>query len=237
MGKNMTVSAAGSLGFCDHTLAGSTLSTADTVGLYSTSGAVIADTGSVQPTTKSVLTLSSTTKGFLKPRLTTTQKNAISSPTPGLEVYDSTLNVPNYYDGTVWIDPDNTDNFSFVTQLIGRFGPGGPNMTVTGTSLGGTSQWVTLSFPGAFGSATVTDRINFFIPMTYAPFQYTSKFIPIQYDGSTVAFGMIEIDTSGGATISALLVPPVGFAIVASTAFTQTAGNGFYPFTMTYRTQ
>lgn len=40
----------------------------------------------------SILTLASTTKGFLPPRMTTTQKNAIASPAAGLVVYDTTLN-------------------------------------------------------------------------------------------------------------------------------------------------
>jgi hypothetical protein len=40
----------------------------------------------------SILEVSSTTKGFLPPRMTTTQKNAIASPATGLVVYDSTLN-------------------------------------------------------------------------------------------------------------------------------------------------
>jgi hypothetical protein len=39
-----------------------------------------------------VLQTNSTTKGFLPPRMTTTQKNAISSPAAGLVVYDTTLN-------------------------------------------------------------------------------------------------------------------------------------------------
>jgi len=38
------------------------------------------------------LHISSTTKGFLPPRMTTSQKNAISSPAAGLIVYDTTLN-------------------------------------------------------------------------------------------------------------------------------------------------
>lgn len=38
------------------------------------------------------LQVDSTTLGFLPPRMTTTQKNAIASPTAGLIVYDSTLN-------------------------------------------------------------------------------------------------------------------------------------------------
>jgi hypothetical protein len=38
-----------------------------------------------------VLDLVSTTRGFLPPRMTTTQKNAIASPAAGLVVYDTTL--------------------------------------------------------------------------------------------------------------------------------------------------
>lgn len=41
--------------------------------------------------TNAAFEISSTTKGFLPPRMTTTQKNAISSPVAGTVVYDSTL--------------------------------------------------------------------------------------------------------------------------------------------------
>jgi hypothetical protein len=51
-----------------------------------------------------VLEVSSTTKGFRPPVMTTTQKNAISSPAAGLQVYDSTLNQMSYYNGTTWIN-------------------------------------------------------------------------------------------------------------------------------------
>ncbi len=44
----------------------------------------------------------STTKGFLPPRMTTTQRNAISSPATGLMVYDTNLNQPFFYNGTAW---------------------------------------------------------------------------------------------------------------------------------------
>jgi hypothetical protein len=37
------------------------------------------------------LQMDSTTRGFLPPRMTTTQKNAIASPAAGLVVYDTTL--------------------------------------------------------------------------------------------------------------------------------------------------
>lgn len=45
----------------------------------------------------------STTKGWLKPRMTTTQRLAIASPVVGLEVYDTTLLANCTYNGTSWI--------------------------------------------------------------------------------------------------------------------------------------
>jgi len=49
-----------------------------------------------------LLIVSSTTQGFLPPVMTTTQKNAITSPATGLIVYDSTLNKICVYNGTAW---------------------------------------------------------------------------------------------------------------------------------------
>ena len=49
-----------------------------------------------------VLKIDSTTQGFLCPRMTTTQKNAIASPAAGLMVYDTTLNLMALYNGTTW---------------------------------------------------------------------------------------------------------------------------------------
>ena len=48
--------------------------------------------GTTTDVASSILTVESTTKGFLPPRMTTTQKNAIASPAVGLVVYDTTLN-------------------------------------------------------------------------------------------------------------------------------------------------
>jgi len=50
------------------------------------------------------LEMVSTTQGFLPPRMTTTQKNAIASPAAGLVVYDSTTNKLCCYNGSTWND-------------------------------------------------------------------------------------------------------------------------------------
>jgi uncharacterized protein (TIGR02145 family) len=59
--------------------------------------------GTTNPAPSAQLEVSSTTKGVLLPRMTTTQKNAISNPVEGLEVYDLTLHQKSYFNGTVWV--------------------------------------------------------------------------------------------------------------------------------------
>ena len=51
-----------------------------------------------------IFQVDSTTQGFLPPRMTTTQKNAIATPPAGLVVYDSTTNKLCCYNGSTWND-------------------------------------------------------------------------------------------------------------------------------------
>ncbi len=58
--------------------------------------------GTTTPVASAILDITSTTKGVLFPRMTTDQINAISSPANGLTVYNTTLTVLCFYDGTGW---------------------------------------------------------------------------------------------------------------------------------------
>lgn len=49
-----------------------------------------------------VLDVQSTSQGFLVPRMTTAQRTAISSPAPGLMVFDITTNSPWYFANGIW---------------------------------------------------------------------------------------------------------------------------------------
>ena len=50
-----------------------------------------------------ILQTVSTTKGFLRPVMTQTQRDAISTPANGLSVYNSTTNANNFYNSSAWV--------------------------------------------------------------------------------------------------------------------------------------
>jgi uncharacterized protein (TIGR02145 family) len=62
-------------------------------------GVGVNETGA-SPDPSAILDASSTTKGFLPPRMTTTQRNAISNPAVGLLVYNTTIGCLQINDGT-----------------------------------------------------------------------------------------------------------------------------------------
>ena len=74
-------------------------------GAVTSSGTIIgtaAGIGTTSVASSAVLDAVSTTKGFLPPRMTTTQRDAISSPATGLTIYNTTTNALNVYNGTSW---------------------------------------------------------------------------------------------------------------------------------------
>jgi hypothetical protein len=64
--------------------------------------------GTSTPSASAKLEIAGTDKGFLPPRLTTAQIDAISGPATGLMVYNTTLNKPQFFDGTEWRNFDGT---------------------------------------------------------------------------------------------------------------------------------
>lgn len=58
--------------------------------------------GTATPAASALVDVSSTSKGFLPPRMTTAQRDAIATPAAGLIVYNTTTGQPNYFDGTSW---------------------------------------------------------------------------------------------------------------------------------------
>ena len=105
LGVNQTLTGNfGGMFFAVNTGSMSFAMTGTTLGFYNTTASDLVEgqirTNGVQisnilfgtPNASAILDVASTTKGFLPPKMTTTQKNAISTPTAGLVVYDTTLN-------------------------------------------------------------------------------------------------------------------------------------------------
>jgi len=66
-------------------------------------GIKISENGS-NPDATAILELESENKGFLPPRLTTAQRDAITSPAEGLVIYNLDTKCINFYNATAWID-------------------------------------------------------------------------------------------------------------------------------------
>jgi uncharacterized protein (TIGR02145 family) len=60
--------------------------------------------GTGTPDANAALDIVSTDRGFLPPRITTTERDAIASPTKGLVIFNETTTCLQWYDGDFWFD-------------------------------------------------------------------------------------------------------------------------------------
>ena len=105
------------------------------------------------PDNSAMLDVSSTTKGFLAPRMTTAQKAAITSPATGLLIYqtDGTAGF-YYYNSSVWTLVGTGSGSGSVTSVTTGTGLTGGPVTTTGTlSLANTAVTA-----GSYTRATIT---------------------------------------------------------------------------------
>lgn len=89
-----------------------TAGSAETTGAQSIGGSLAVGIVSAADS-KAALDVVSTTKGFLPPRMTTVQRDAITSPTTGLIIFNTTTNAANIYNGSAWA---GIGGGSFTTQ-------------------------------------------------------------------------------------------------------------------------
>lgn len=137
-------------------------------------------TTSITPNSSSILELRSTTLGFLPPRMTTTERDAISSPATGLVVYNTTTNLLNFYNGSSWQitgggtgsvtsvsvttangvsgSVTNATTTPAITLSLGAITPTSVSAagTISGSNLSGTNTGDQTTITGNAGSATLT---------------------------------------------------------------------------------
>jgi len=101
------------------------------------------------PNAAAMLEVVSTSRGFLPPRLTTTQRNAISSPPDGLILYNSTTGALTVRAGGVWVELG-----------AGGGGGGGTWGSITGTLSSQTDLQNALNLKADLASPTFTGTVS-----------------------------------------------------------------------------
>ena len=192
------------------------------------------NSGNLIPDPSAMLDVSSTNKGFLPPRMTTEQMNAIRTPAVGLIVYNLTVNSLFWYNGTTWmqnlVNPpliitNSVTNISTASaQCGGNCSDGGTLITARGVCWS-TSENPTINdnkTSDGLGSGTFSSNlISLSANTTYHVRAYATNSLGISY-GNDVSFTTTLITTSaitnilgqtatGGGTISG----DGGYAIIA----------------------
>lgn len=111
---------------------------------YNTGGVGI---GTTSVNSKAVVDMVSTTKGFLPPRMTSTQRDAIASPPAGLMIFNTTTTRIEWYTGarwetasaTKWAACTDESNWNSVKLLLPMDGSNGSTTFTDYSSLGATA--------------------------------------------------------------------------------------------------
>jgi hypothetical protein len=172
-------------------------------------GIVFVGTGTSTPTSSSaILEASSTTQGFLPPRLTTSQRDAITTPVAGLTIWNSTNTQLEVYDGFYWknmvgllVSPINVGDEYGGGKVFYIFGPS-DNGYIKGQTHGliaaiedQTSDAGVKWFPDKFYGATGT-YIGLGLPNTLAII--TSAIVTGTTNMSSFAAGLANSYRGGG---------------------------------------
>jgi hypothetical protein len=217
--SNLGVSVNNSLGASIYA-AGGTSGSNISLGLLSNRALISASNG-LSMNNSSMLQVDSTTQGFLQPRMTTSEKNAISLPATGLTVYDTTLNTNEYYDGAAWRSIASqawVQSQGYLTgftegdtlQIVSDRGRVTTSLSSTGTTLVASA---TTGYTGVFFNYTLGDGTS------YRAGTVTS----VVSSGSTVEFTETSTNDIGN-TSSVSLSVGVGGGFINLSATTTTTG-------------
>lgn len=142
--------------------------------------------GTVTPVPSAALDITSTTQGFLPPRLTTTQQGSIASPATGLVIYNTDSAALCHYNGSAWrlvggtvyggtYTPTGTAgaNVDAVTPFDVHYTRVGSTVTFAGTvdidiTAAAGSAVVELSLPVASAFTATTDAAGVSLPTNVA---------------------------------------------------------------------
>ncbi|PAM92766.1 hypothetical protein B4N84_21790 [Flavobacterium sp. IR1] len=155
--------------------------------------------GTPNPDPSAVLELASTQKGFLPPRLTTLQRDAIVHPPVGLTIFNTIKNCLEWYNISGWYNACGDNPVALANYTCDTLETG----TMTeGIPVSGVSQTITaaVSSPGSYDISTTNNGVTF-----SAKGYFTSKGnhdVILHAKGTPIAHGFHTFTISGTATCS-----------------------------------
>lgn len=182
------------------------------------------------PAASSILDLTATNRGLLIPRMTTVQRDAISLPAIGLEIYNTTTNRFNFYDGA-W---KTIASGSSSTSLDVPNGGTGLTSGISGGILGFTTTGTLTSSPllnanalvigGGVGATPTTLALgtaNQILTVNSSGTAYTHRLIR-----STLSPNWGIVNLAASVTNLQLVIPVAGGAQVATGSRVQMPNGG-----------
>lgn len=157
------------------------------------------------PNADAILEVKSTSKGILFPSLTSTQRDAIANPPVGLTVYNNTLNVHQFWNGTCWVNVGQTVcSFTYTTSIshntdcLLRTNFKSVSDTITVSLVSGTPAPVILTASGVPAGVLVNFSNSYVTPTATSVVTFTA--LP----SAAIGTFNITILASSGSTIQTL---------------------------------
>jgi uncharacterized protein (TIGR02145 family) len=164
--------------------------------------------GTTNPDSSSILDVSSTTAGFLPPRLTTVQRTAIATPAVGLTIYNTDINCLEWWNGSIWYNGCGTTFLATIPS----------NSLCIGKTISKTPC-------GQVAGATLNDDPTTPLGVEYDWINATNNTIGIGLGATTNTRALIEI---GGQCWCRYNIDIVNTNLTAFTNTSTSAWSGYY---------
>jgi hypothetical protein len=114
--------------------------------------------GTTSPNASAKVEITSTTQGFLPPRMTTTQRDAIAAPAAGLVIFNTTTNCLNFFMGSGWNETCGTLITTGTIITLNCVGATTTGTLTNGTAASGVSK--TVPYTGGNGGTYAAQAVS-----------------------------------------------------------------------------
>ncbi|MCH2045993.1 MAG: hypothetical protein MK212_17895 [Saprospiraceae bacterium] len=158
------------------------------------------------PDASAILDIKSTTQGFLIPRMTSIQRDAISNPATSLMIYNTSISSFEFYNNTAWV----------------KFGSTGFEQVIEGGNTGWRLSGVDLTKYGNIGNNAVDMSSSLYVSTVYGATGNSS----VALGTATIASGSYSTVMGNNTTASGNYSTAIGAYTTASGDYSTVMGHG-----------